>query len=156
MLGVTSSFQTRVPRSIVGRANTLGTRWGASSRMEHSSYSFQLRWMKRISLSNRYAAKLMTLVAIKVEIFLMGDFYSVENVARSIFAIAYFWNVFSQAHLIRLIDCLYFKGKRLQKVDSATFCTEWRSALTNIEFINRILINCKLPRKRTLKFRDGF
>ena len=48
------------------------------------------------------------------------------------FAIALYWNAFNQAHLMRFVphDCLYFKRKRSQKVDHATFCTEWESALS--------------------------
>ena len=52
------------------------------------------------------------------------------------FAIVFFWNVCSQLQPMTLIvslDCLYFKKKRSQKVDCASFCTEcMKSALRKV------------------------
>ena len=47
------------------------------------------------------------------------------------FAIAFFWNACSQLQLMRFVPlhCLYLKRKRSQKVDPATFGTEWKSSL---------------------------
>jgi hypothetical protein len=38
----------------------------------------------------------------------------------------------SQAEQISLaaVDCAHFKKMRLQKIDHATFCTEWKSAFS--------------------------
>jgi hypothetical protein len=46
-----------------------------------------------------------------------------------LFAIAFFGNTNSQAEQISLavVDCTHFKRKRSQKIDRATFCTEWKS-----------------------------
>ena len=44
------------------------------------------------------------------------------------FAIKFFSNEFNQADLMRLdlLDCFYFKRKRSQETDRATYCTEWK------------------------------
>ena len=47
------------------------------------------------------------------------------------FAIAFFWNVFSQPYLTKfvLLDNTHFKRKRSHKIERSLNCTEWKSAL---------------------------
>jgi hypothetical protein len=41
------------------------------------------------------------------------------------------------------LDCLYFKRKWSQKVDRATFSTEWKSAFNAFPTLPRILFKLK-------------
>ena len=48
------------------------------------------------------------------------------------FAIAFFWNVFSQPYLMKfvLLDYTHFKRKRSHKIERSLNWTEWKSAFT--------------------------
>ena len=60
-----------------------------------------------------------------------ADFHSVQNVARSTFSERFLLNYkHGQAEQISAaVDFTHFKRKRSLKIDRATFCTEWKSAL---------------------------
>ena len=60
-----------------------------------------------------------------------ADFHSVQNVPRSTFYDCLL-STNRQAELISLavVDCKHFKRKQSQKIDRATFCTEWKSVFT--------------------------
>ena len=58
-------------------------------------------------------------------------FYYWRRISIHCKMIVFIWNTNSQAEQISLatVDSTHFKRKRAQKIDRATFCTEWKSAL---------------------------
>jgi hypothetical protein len=60
-----------------------------------------------------------------------------KNVARSIFCDRFF---FKYKQSLAVVDCTHFKRKRSQKIDRATFCTEWKSALKLVLYAKNLLM----------------
>jgi hypothetical protein len=60
-----------------------------------------------------------------------------KNIARSIFCDRF---VLKYKQSLAVVDCTHFKRKRPQKIDRATFCTEWKSALKLVLYAKKLLM----------------